>query len=87
MKKVLYALSLISILMLTLTSGCTMRASRAGSTNPTPTVLALFDAEQQDQQIVAAAVASKPISPAVAKAVSSDDEEETKKLLPYQILT
>jgi hypothetical protein len=76
MKKVLYALSLISILMLTLTSGCTMKASRVGSANATPTVLALFDAAQQDQQIVASAMTSAPVKPAAAKAASSSSDEE-----------
>ncbi len=46
MKKVLIALSLASILMLLLASGCQMRASKA-SAKATPTVLALFDEQQQ----------------------------------------
>ena len=88
MKKFLFALSLVSILLVTLTSGCTMKASRVSSINPTPTVISLFDAEQQDMQLAAsmASNASTPpeeaVSPAVAKASSSDDEEEEEEAKP-----
>jgi hypothetical protein len=75
MKKVLNALSLASILMLLLASGCQMRASKTSSAKATPTVLALFDAQQQATAKPAALAAKS-----VAKGVSSDnnDEEEAK---------
>lgn len=80
MKKVYIALSLISILLLIVTSGCTMKASRLGSFNPTPTVLSLFDAEEQDMQMAMSAAAEMPPAKAVSgsspKSVSSDDDEE-----------
>lgn len=80
MKKVLTALSLLTILLLLLTSGCTMKASRLGSFNPTPTVLSLFDAEEQDMELAMSASAELPPAKAASssspKAVSSDDDEE-----------
>ncbi len=80
MKKVLTALSLLTILLLLLTSGCTMKASRLGSFKPTPTVLSLFDAEEQDMELAVSASAEMPPAKAASssspKAVSSDDDEE-----------
>jgi hypothetical protein len=75
MKKVLHALSLASILMLLLASGCQMRASRTSSAKATPTVLSLFDGKPEATAKPAAAVAK-----AVAKSVPSDnsDEEEAE---------
>ncbi|NLF51641.1 MAG: LysM peptidoglycan-binding domain-containing protein [Leptolinea sp.] len=80
MKKVLFALSLFSILLLVVTSGCTMKASRLGSFKPTPTVLSLFDAEQQDMQLAVSSAAEMPPAKAASdsspKAVSSDDDDD-----------
>jgi hypothetical protein len=79
MKKVLHALSLASILLLMVSSGCQMRASRVASAKPTPTVLALFDTRQQ-AAVAALSTASAPTAvvqkAAVAKAVSSSDDDE-----------
>jgi hypothetical protein len=71
MKKVLHALSLASILLLIISSGCQMRASKTSTVKATPTVLALFDAQQQ-----AAAKPTKVVNKAaVAKAVSSSSKD------------
>jgi hypothetical protein len=86
MKKVLHALSLASILLLMISSGCQMRASRVSSAKPTPTVLALFDTRQQAaaSALEAAVAPTDPAQNAVVKAVTSspssnnnnDDDEE-----------
>lgn len=78
MKKVLNALSLASILMLILTSGCQMRASKTSSAKATPTVLALFDAQQQKATPKPADVAAK----AVAKSVASEEEDAEAEPTP-----
>lgn len=77
MKKAFFALSMASILLLLLASGCQMKASRTSSAKPTPAVLTLLDeTKPQGTKIAPASAAVKP--KAVAKAVateSSDDEE------------
>ncbi len=77
MKKVLSALSLASILLLMISSGCQMSASRLSSAKPTPTLLALFDTRQQaaEAALEAAVAPTDPAQKAIAKAVSSSDEE------------
>jgi LysM repeat protein len=87
MKKVLHALSLASILLLMVSSGCQMRASKVSSAKPTPTLLALFDTRQQAAvaALSTAAASTDPAQKAIAKAVSSssssdenDDDGEPK---------
>lgn len=86
MKKVINALSLASILLLMVTSGCQMRASKVSAAKPTPTLLALFDTSNPQAASVAveAPVPTDPAEPAAAKAVSSssDDEEDDGEPAP-----
>ena len=73
MKKYITALSLMSILMLVLTSGCQMKASRASAAKATPTVLALF---AEDQQAAAQPARQAVEAPSTAKSISSSDESD-----------
>jgi len=75
MKKLLNALSLASILILMLSSGCQMPASRASAVKPTATVLALFDTKQQAAAQKPAAAKPAAANKGVAKAVSSSDDK------------
>lgn len=76
MKKTLFALSIISILMLLLTSGCQMKASKVSSAKPTPTVLALFEEDP------AIAIAARQAVEAPAAAASSSDGEDEEEVEP-----
>ncbi len=74
MKKTLFALSLASILLLILASGCQMKASRTSTAKPTPAVLTLLDESQPQATKIVQAATTAP--KAVAKAVTSDDSDD-----------
>lgn len=82
MKRILNALSLASILLLLLASGCQMKASRTTSAKPTPTVLALFDEQQASAAKPTAAAAAAKGGVAKAVSSSSDDEDEEAEPTP-----
>jgi outer membrane murein-binding lipoprotein Lpp len=79
MKKNLIALSLLTILMLVITSGCQMKASRVSTVKPTAAAIELLAADQQAAAQPARAAAE---SPAKAKSVSSSDEESDEEAEP-----
>lgn len=79
MKKNLIALSLLTILMLVITSGCQMKASRVAAVKPTPAALELLSADQQSAAQPARAAAE---SPAKAKSVSTDSDENDEEAEP-----
>jgi hypothetical protein len=76
MKKYLIALSLLSILMLVLASGCQMKASKPSSIKPTPTVLALFSEEDPAVMIAARQSVEEPATAAEPAASSSSEDDE-----------
>jgi hypothetical protein len=71
MKKNLTALSILSILMLVLISGCQMKASKASAIKPTPTVLALFS---ENDPAVSVAARQAVEAPAAAKSAITNNE-------------
>jgi hemoglobin-like flavoprotein len=77
MKKILTALSMTSILILVLASGCQMKASRASAVKATPTVLALFaEGQQAAGQQARLAVEAPSSAKSISKSNESDEEEK-----------
>jgi len=78
MKKAFFALSMASIVLLMLASGCQMKASRTSTAKPTPAVLTLLDETQPQatKKVQAATVAPKAVAKAVSSSSSDDEEAE-----------
>lgn len=76
MKKYLIALSLLSILILVLVSGCQMKASKVDAA-ATPTVLALFDETDPAIAIAARQSVENPVPAAAASSSEEGDDEDT----------
>jgi len=81
MKRLFNALSVASILMLLLASGCQMKASRVSTARPTPAVLTLLD-EQKPAGAIPTAAPKAAVPKAVSSSSDSDEDEDDEEAEP-----